>query len=63
MCDDIEQTIADLNAKGVRTTAISEQRWGRLTQLTLPSGESLGLYEPKHPTAIDMGRGASAPRR
>ena len=63
MCDDIEQTIADLNAKGVRTTAISEQRWGRLTQLTLPSGESLGLYEPKHPTAIDMGRRASAPPR
>lgn len=26
--------------------------WGRATALTLPSGDLLGLYEPKHPTAI-----------
>jgi hypothetical protein len=24
------------------------------TALTLPSGEQLGLYEPKHPRAIDL---------
>lgn len=25
---------------------------GRLTHMVLPSGETLGLYEPRHPTAI-----------
>jgi len=54
MCDDVEQTIAELNAKGVATSPIQEQRWGRLTSITLPGGETLGLYEPKHPTAIDL---------
>jgi catechol 2,3-dioxygenase-like lactoylglutathione lyase family enzyme len=54
MCDDIEQTIAELKAKGVATAPISEQRWGRLTHVTLPGGAQLGLYEPKHPKAIDL---------
>jgi len=62
MCDDIERTIADLNARGVKTAPIQEQRWGRLTQLTLPDGKSLGLYEPRHPTAIGMTVGSTAPR-
>ena len=52
MCDDIDQTIADLSAKGVETRPITEARWGRTTAIVLPSGEELGLYQPKHPTAI-----------
>jgi len=52
MCDDIEATLADLRAKGVQTRPIQERPWGRLTQLPLPSGEELGIYEPRHPTAI-----------
>jgi catechol 2,3-dioxygenase-like lactoylglutathione lyase family enzyme len=52
MCDDIDATIAELTAKGVHVKPISEQRWGRLTSLTLPGGSELGLYEPRHPTAI-----------
>jgi predicted enzyme related to lactoylglutathione lyase len=52
MCDDLEKTIAELNAKGVVTRGITEAPWGRLTNIVLPSGEELGLYQPKHPTAI-----------
>jgi catechol 2,3-dioxygenase-like lactoylglutathione lyase family enzyme len=52
MCDDIDATIADLRAKGVATRSIQERQWGRLTQISLPSGEELGIYEPSHPTAI-----------
>ena len=52
MCDDIEKTIADLSAKGVTTSAISDQPWGRVTQISLPSGEELGMYQPRHPLAI-----------
>jgi catechol 2,3-dioxygenase-like lactoylglutathione lyase family enzyme len=52
MCDDIEATMADLRAKGVEFGPVTEQRWGKLTSLTLPGGGELGLYEPSHPTAI-----------
>ena len=56
MCDDIDATVADLKRKGVSTGPIQEQRWGRVTQIALPSGDELGLYEPRHPTAIEMSR-------
>ena len=52
MCDDVDATIRDLDGKGVKTTPISEQPWGRVTQISLASGDTLGLYQPKHPTAI-----------
>ena len=51
MCDDIDATAAQLGV----TDAITELRWGRLVHLELPSGARLGLYEPKHPTAITKG--------
>jgi predicted enzyme related to lactoylglutathione lyase len=54
MCDNLDATIADLAAKGVATKEISEQRWGRLTHIVLPGGGELGLYEPRHPKAIDI---------
>ncbi len=52
MCDDIEATTADLAAKGVECAPVTEERWGLLTSITLPGGATLGLYEPRHPTAI-----------
>lgn len=56
MCDNIDATIADLQAKGVQTQPIQEQRWGRSTHLSLPSGEQLGIYEPRHAMAITPNR-------
>ena len=52
MCDDIEGTIAELRAKGVEAGPVHDQPWGRVTQVRLPSGQELGMYEPRHPTAI-----------
>ena len=52
MCDDLDATMADLEARGVVCGPVSEQRWGRLTSLTAPGGVQLGLYEPRHPLAI-----------
>lgn len=56
MCDDIEATVAELRAKGLAIGAIEERPWGRITQIPLPSGDELGMYEPRHPTAIDRTR-------
>ena len=52
MCENIEGTIAELREKGVETGPIHDQPWGRVTQLRLPGGQELGMYEPRHPTAI-----------
>jgi predicted enzyme related to lactoylglutathione lyase len=53
MCDDLPSTIADLAAKEVACTEVHQERWGVTTSLRLPSGASLGLYEPRHPLAIE----------
>jgi catechol 2,3-dioxygenase-like lactoylglutathione lyase family enzyme len=55
MCDDLDATVSDLRAKGVEFAAdVSEERWGRLTRFRLPGGGEVGLYEPRHPLAIDL---------
>lgn len=53
MCKDIESTVNTLQKKGVEfPSPITEQRWGRLTHIRLPDGQTLGLYQPNHPLAI-----------
>lgn len=53
MCKDIESAVKLLHKKGVEfSSTITQQRWGRLTQIRLPDGQTLGLYEPSHPLAI-----------
>jgi hypothetical protein len=55
MCDDVESTMRDLRVKGVEFTQdVSEERWGRLTRFRLPGGGEVGMYEPRHPRAIDL---------
>jgi len=43
----------ELRAKGVEfAREVGSERWGRVTAILLPSGAELGLYEPRHPTAL-----------
>jgi len=57
MCDDIEHTLADLAGKGVQVSRpISDEGWGLLAAIRLPSGSDLQLYEPRHPVAYDLRR-------
>ena len=52
MCDDIEQTLADLTARGVTISQpTSRAGWGLLASIKLPSGSDLSIYQPQHPTA------------
>lgn len=52
LCDDIEATAKALERKGVLLTRpFGEERWGRVTRITLPGGGLIGLYQPKHPLA------------
>lgn len=53
MCEDINDTVAELRDKGVEfTRPISEERWGLVTAFALPGGGEIGLYEPRHASPI-----------
>jgi catechol 2,3-dioxygenase-like lactoylglutathione lyase family enzyme len=55
MCDDIEATVAELTAKGVVfVTPIESQGFGIMTRLEVPGAGTIGLYQPRHPTAFDL---------
>jgi hypothetical protein len=57
MCDDIQAAAKDLQAKGVEFAhPVKEERWGRVTAIKLPGGGEMGLYEPRHPTALKLNR-------
>ena len=52
LCEDIEATAQELERKGVPLKRpFDEARWGRVTEITLPGGGRIGLYQPKHPLA------------
>ncbi|MEU7036172.1 VOC family protein [Streptomyces sp. NPDC046237] len=51
MCDDITRTLTALRERGVETSEPSDQGWGLLATVRMPSGSELPLYEPRHPTA------------
>jgi len=55
MCDELRATMERLQAKGAETTEIVETGWGITTTVRLPGGGGLGLYQPKHATALGLG--------
>jgi catechol 2,3-dioxygenase-like lactoylglutathione lyase family enzyme len=59
MCDDIAATLDELTGRGVEIASpASDQRWGLLASVRLPSGSELGLYEPRHPVAYNLDGGS-----
>ncbi|MBV7331429.1 extradiol dioxygenase [Chloroflexi bacterium TSY] len=48
MCEDLETLIAKLQEFDIETTPIQDEGWGFLTQVTLPGGGKLGVYQPRH---------------
>lgn len=48
MCDDVRALTVAMRKRGIRCGAVRNQGWGLLTQLTLPGGGKLGIYQPRH---------------
>jgi len=55
MCDDLKAEMSALKKKGVACSEVHNERWGSITRIKLPSGAQIGLYQPKHPTALGLG--------
>jgi catechol 2,3-dioxygenase-like lactoylglutathione lyase family enzyme len=54
MCDDLKATIDMLHGKGAETSEVVDAGWGITTTVRLPGGGGLGLYEPRHATALTL---------
>src|SRR5258708_5590304 len=63
MCDDIEAFVSQMKAREVSCGPVMNQGWGLLTQVTLPGGGTLGVYQPRHarPKAADQQDKRAAP--
>src|ERR1022692_2106882 len=55
MCDDIEQTVAELRAKGAEFAGgIAAAGFGLTTMLRVPGAGGMMLYQPRHPLAHSL---------
>jgi hypothetical protein len=48
MCDDVKAFLGEMKKLGIACGPVQNQGWGLLTQITLPGGGKLGVYEPRH---------------
>lgn len=48
MCEDVEQFVASMKQHGIACSEVRNMGWGLATQLTLPGGGKLGVYQPRH---------------
>jgi catechol 2,3-dioxygenase-like lactoylglutathione lyase family enzyme len=55
LCDSLKAEMAALAKKGVTCSEVQEARWGSITKMRLPGGGEVGLYQPKHATALGLG--------
>ena len=57
MCDDLDATLSELRARGVRVRGEPEtRRFGRAVTLILPGEVEVLLYQPAHPSPIGAGQ-------
>ena len=48
MVDDVAAFVSRMKDRGIQCTPPNDQDWGVLTQLSMPGGGQLGVYEPRH---------------
>jgi hypothetical protein len=48
MCDDLDTFIAELTKHDIACDPVQDLRYGLVTQLVLPGGGKLGVYQPRH---------------
>ena len=63
MCADVEAFVAEMTRRNLSCAPVKDEGWGLLTQLTLPSGGTLGIYQPRHARPAPMsGSSAKKPK-
>lgn len=52
MCADLKGEMSELAAQGIACSEVQEAPWGSVTRMRLPGGGEIGLYQPRHATAL-----------
>ncbi len=62
MCDDLAALVAELEKQKIACELVQDQGYGLVTQLTLPGGGKIGVYQPRHarPASMPAGGGPAA---
>jgi hypothetical protein len=48
MCEDVEEFVAAMRKRHIACEPVRNLGWGLLTQVSLPGGGKLGVYQPRH---------------
>lgn len=62
MVDDIDDFVADMRERKIAVNDAVNHGWGVMTQLTLPGGGAVQVYEPRHERPASM-PATSSPHR
>jgi len=56
LCDSIDSFVSEMRKNSVPCGPVQDQGWGLLSELTLPGGGRLGVYQPRHqrPAATEL---------
>jgi catechol 2,3-dioxygenase-like lactoylglutathione lyase family enzyme len=46
--DDVQAFVAEMKEKKIKCGKVQDHGWGLVTQVTLPGGGKIGVYEPRH---------------
>jgi len=59
MCEDVGAFVREMTARNVACGPVTDLRWGLLTEIVLPGGGKLGVYQPRHarPPQMNADRG------
>jgi hypothetical protein len=65
MTDDVEAFIADMKKHRIACSPARNLGWGVLTEVSLPGGGKLGVYQPRHarPKPMTVKKAAKKPAR
>jgi hypothetical protein len=47
-CDDVDAFVAEMRQHDINCSPVQNQGWGMLTEVSLPGGGKLGVYQPRH---------------
>jgi len=48
MCDDVTGFVGGMKKRGIDCSPVMNRGWGLLTEVRLPGGGKLGVYQPRH---------------
>lgn len=63
MCEDIAAFTGDMTRHGIAFSTPARQSWGTVTEITLPGGGKLGVYQPRHPRPESAGANPAAKKK